>query len=259
MGRVDDDDVDPGFNERIDTVISVPPGTDGRADAQRSPVIFAGLRVILGLLKVFGSNHALKFEIVVHDEDFLDAVPVQQRLDLVVTGPLGHGNQAILRRHDLGHGRFHASLEAKVPARHDTDRLLVVDDGNAGYTQRMRQLDDFANGHVRGHRDRVTDDAALVFLDLGDFAGLLLDGHVLVDDADTPLLGQRDRQPGLGNGIHRRRQYRYVELDFPGQLRAQVDLVGEHRRVTWLQQNVVEGQGFLGNSHESGRILLLLG
>ena len=55
---VDDDDVDAGLDERVDAVIGVVTGPDGRAHAQRSPVIFTGLRIILGLLKVFGRNHA---------------------------------------------------------------------------------------------------------------------------------------------------------------------------------------------------------
>jgi hypothetical protein len=43
---------------------------------------------------------------------------------------------------------------------------------------------------------------ALRALDLVDFAGLLVDGEVAMDDAEAALLGHGDGHAGFGDGIH---------------------------------------------------------
>ncbi len=81
-------------------------------------------------------------------------------------------------------------------------------------------------------------------------AGLLLDGHVLVDDAESALLGDRDGETGLCNGVHRRRQDGNTERDLRGQPRAHVYFAGQHLGVSGLQQDVVEGERLFGDAHE---------
>ena len=51
--------------------------------------------------------------------------------------------------------------------------------------------------------DGVDDHAALGALDFVDFAGLLLDGEVAMDDAEAALLGHGDGHARLGDGVHR--------------------------------------------------------
>ncbi len=58
---------------------------------------------------------------------------------------------------------------------------------------------------LRTDGDGIFDDAAFEALDLGYFGGLRLGRHVLVNDADTAFLRDRDREPRLGHGIHRGR------------------------------------------------------
>ena len=60
--------------------------------------------------------------------------------------------------------------------------------------------------------------------------------------ADPAVLGHRDRELGLGHGIHRRRQERNAELDLAGQARADVDLGRQDLGVRGLEQDVIEGQ-----------------
>ena len=65
-----------------------------------------------------------------------------------------------------------------------------------------------ATGASGRHGDRVHDHARLRALDLVDLGRLGLDRHVLVDEAEPALLGQGDREVGLGHGVHRRRDDR---------------------------------------------------
>jgi hypothetical protein len=68
-------------------------------------------------------------------------------------------------------------------------------------------------------------------------------------------IASRDREPRLGDGIHRRRQDRYIERYVPGKLGTHIDLPGQDVGVARLQQNIIECQGFLGDTHEDLRVL----
>ena len=81
-------------------------------------------------------------------------------------------------------------------------------------------------------------------LDLADFRGLLLDAHVLVDDADAAFLGHGDGQAGFGHGIHRGGYQRDVQFDAAGQASFQTHVLGQDFGITGDQKDVVESQGF---------------
>jgi hypothetical protein len=88
-----------------------------------------------------------------------------------------------------------------------------------------------------------------VLLDTADLARLLGRGHVLVDDADAAFLGDRDREPGLGDGVHRGRDQGQVQPDPARQAGGKVDFARQDVRVRGYEQDVVEGECFLDDSH----------
>ena len=101
-------------------------------------------------------------------------------------------------------------------------------------------------GRVPGERDRLDDHSRLAALDLVDLGDLILDREVAVDDADAADPRERDREPRLGDGVHRRGHDRDRELDLARQPRARRDVVREHLRLGGHEQDVVEGQPFAG-------------
>ena len=134
--------------------------------------------------------------------------------------------------------------------RHDADHLVAFGGHRqAGDAARARQGDDLADRRVRPHGDRVLDDAALVLLDPADLPRLVGGRHALVDDADAAFLSDRDREAGLGDRVHRGRHEWQVEPDAAGEARRQVDLARQHVRVGGDEQDVVESECFLDDSH----------
>ena len=67
--------------------------------------------------------------------------------------------------------------------------------------------------------DRIDDHAALEPLDLAHFLGLIGGLEIAVDDPDAAGFRHRDREPRLGDGVHRRGDDRQVEADRAGELR----------------------------------------
>jgi hypothetical protein len=80
----------------------------------------------------------------------------------------------------------------------------------------------------------------LAALDPVHLLGLGLDGEVLVDDADPPLLGEGDGQARLGHRVHGRGEDRDVHLDPAADLGAQLHLVRMDLGETGDQRDVVE-------------------
>ena len=103
---------------------------------------------------------------------------------------------------------------------------------------------------VRADRNGIVDDAALVLLDLGHLTGLVGRTHVLVDDAHAALLSEGNGQASLGDCVHGSGQDRDVQRDVTGHPGLQADFPGQDLRVGRLEEDVVEGQGVMGNPHK---------
>ena len=76
--------------------------------------------------------------------------------------------------------------------------------------------------------DGIKDHAVLRTLDDGYLSCLLLDGHILVDDADTTFAGNGDGHRTFGHRVHGRRHNRHIEGDVARELRFQLHLFGQH-------------------------------
>ena len=160
--------------------------------------------------------------------------------------PDRHGEER-LARHDVGDRPIDVVLEPQVAVGQDADEAPflapVLRDRHAGDPVLLHQLERFEDPVGGGEGDRVDDHPALGPLDAIDFRRLLLDRQVLVDDADAALLRHRDRQPRLGDGVHRRAGDRDVQADVAGEVRGDVDFARQDVRVLRHEQHVVKGQG----------------
>ena len=104
-----------------------------------------------------------------------------------------------------------------------------------------------ADGRVGRQRYGVFDDPVGGAFDLVDFFGLQIGGHIFVDDADAADFRQTDRHGGFGDGIHRTGQEGDVEPNPLGQSRGNINVGGNNFAVTWLDENIVEGNGLVAN------------
>ena len=78
------------------------------------------------------------------------------------------------------------------------------------------ELNNVTDEHVRTDGDRFAHNAGFVALDFGHFRGLQVSGHVLVDETDTALLGDGDREAGLGHCVHHSGHHRNIDAQIAG-------------------------------------------
>ena len=218
---------------------------DRRTDAQAPVGVLAGVRVALGLEDVLRGDHAAQAEGVIDHQHLLDAVAVQQLLDVGEVGALEHRHQLALARHDRGDRLVQVGREAHVATGDDADQLaLAVQHRHAGEIALDGQADQVADGAGGVDGDRLAHHAALEALHGADLFGLLLGRHVLVHDADAALLGDRDRELGLGDRVHGRRHQGDVEGDLAGQAGLELDVLRHDFRFAGHQQHVIKGKRF---------------
>ena len=122
-------------------------------------------------------------------------------------------------------------FKAQIAAGDDADQFFPIDDRHPGDIFSAGQFHHFAHGHIWRYGNGVFDDAAFVFFYPQHFAGLLIDGHIFVDDADAAFLGDGDCQPGFGDGIHCRRNQRDIQGDRSGELSFQFNITRQHGRM----------------------------
>ena len=63
-----------------------------------------------------------------------------------------------------------------------------------------------------------------------------------MDDPDPALLCHRNRQPSVGNGVHRRADHRDIKVHIAREPRLRVDERRNYIRMRGQQKDVIEGE-----------------
>ena len=255
MGGVDHQHIDPGANQRLYPLIRVRTGTHRRADAQLAEAVLTRVGERFRFVEVFNGDEALQAKVVVHDENFLDTVLMQQALHLFKRRTLFYRNQFFLLGHDRGNRLFRVGLKADIAARHNADEVARLHHRHTGNAVGAGELDQLRNACGALDRDRIFDHATLELLDPADFLGLFLDGHVLVDNADAAFLSQRNGQTRLGDRIHCRGYQWNIERNIARQARDQRDILGGDLGIAGQEEHIVESEPFVCNSEHVGLLL----
>ncbi len=213
-----------------------------RCHPQPAEVVLGGVGVLDGLGDVLDGDEALELEVVVDDQQLLDLVLAQHLAGHLERGPDRHGDQ-VGRRHEVAYRAVEVGLEAQVAVGEDAEQQPVWGhDRHPADAVAAHELLGVVQGRVTTEGDRVDDHPRLGALHLADHLSLLLDRHLLVDDADAAVARHRDRHRRLGDRVHGRGDQRGVQRHPPGEARGQVDLAGQHGAVRRHQEHVVEGQ-----------------
>ena len=230
-----------------------------RSNRSRNPQpplrVLRRVRVLQLLLNVLDRDQPLQLILVVHHQQLLHAMLMQDVLGLFQRRSNWHRDQVLLRHHrvDRKVGPRH---KPQVAVRQDADQLLVLRHRHTGDLEPPHHLKRRRNRLVRRDRHRVNDHPAFRPLHLVDLTRLLLDAQVAMHHAQTTLLRHGNGKPRLGHSVHRRRHQRRIQRNVLRQLRRRADLRRHNVGVGRDQQNIVKRQG-LGNRQINHDLLLL--
>ncbi len=246
MRGIDHDHVHLRLDQRARALLPLRPHAGGGGDAQPAQFVLVGERVGLRLVHVLDGDQPDAAIGVVHHQQLLDAVAVQQAARFLGADAVGDGDE-VLPRHQLVDLLRRVGGEAHVAVGDDADQAVGValDHRDAADPVGVHQRGDVGERLVGVDGERVHHHARLEFLHPADLGGLLGRFEVLVDDAQAALLGHGDRHGGLGDGVHGRGDDRDVERDGAGEAGAGVGGGGQDLGVAGHEQHVVEGERLL--------------
>ncbi len=214
MGCVDHHHIRPGVHQLRSPLKTVITHGRGRSNAQTPLRILAGIGVKLGLLYVFDCNKPDTPVLLIHDQQFLNSVLMQELFCFVLTYPLMNGHK-ILMGHQLAHGLFGITCKAHIAVGQNTNQFLGPGFHNrdTGDGMLLHQGQCVGQRVFRCNGDRIDHHAAFKLLNLTNLLRLLLRGHVAMKHAHTASLRHGNGQPTFGHGIHRRRNRGNTQTD----------------------------------------------
>ena len=163
--------------------------------------VLGGARIVALLLDVFDRDQAFENIGVVHHQQFLDAVLLQERFGFIERCADADGDQFVFGHH-LRDRQVEPGFKPQVTIGEDADKLAILRNRDSRNTEAFHQRQRFVN-FVRGrHCDRVNYHAALTSFHSINRLGLPLDRHISVNEPQAALACERDRKPRLGHGIH---------------------------------------------------------
>ena len=199
--------------------------------------------MLFEVVDVAHGDHARQATRVIDEEEFLDLAPAENVLGLI-EGRIARPGDEMLAGHHLSDELIARLEEFDVAPREDAHDLAVAAairrDGKTRDVKLLHEIKGDRDGLVGVQRDGVGDDAILGSLNLHDLARLILAAQVLVDDADAPLLRQRDGQGGLGDRVHGRTDQGNVDADVAGKVGGSVHARGQDIRTAGDEEHVVE-------------------
>ena len=164
---------------------------DRGSHAQPAQMVLAGIGVFLDFQDVLDGDQPLEAPGIVHDQEFFDAVLVEQLLGFFEGNAHRSSHQSVLG-HDLGDLQVHIGFEAQVTVGDDSHQNAVFDHGQPGNPVFGSQFQHIGDLLVRFDRHRIDNHAAFRLLDLVHFLSLAFRAHVAMDDADSAFAGDAD-------------------------------------------------------------------
>ena len=223
-----------------------------RADADRSPDPETPLRILGRVWKleplrdVLDRDQPPEAAVGIDDRELLDLVPMEDLLRLGEGRPDRRGDE-VRARHQRADRLRGVGLEPQVTVGEDPDEHAVgIRDRDTRDAVVGHQGERLRNRFSGIQRHRLDDHPGLGPLHLVDLGDLVLDREVAVDDPDPADPRERDREPRLGDRVHRRGDDRDRELDLARQPRPRGDVVRQHLRLGGHEQDVVEREPLAG-------------
>src|SRR5215471_818650 len=243
MRGVDGEDVGLGFGHFDGTLQEIASRTDGGAHSEAALVVLRGPRIFEFFLDVFNGDETLEVEVLIDDEEFFDAMFLQDFFRTLEGGADRDGDEIVFGHH-LADQLAEIFFKAQVAVGEDASETCTAGNGQAGDAVLIHDFEGLADSDVRRNGDRVDNHARFGALHAVDFFALAVDGNVAVDNADAALPRDADGKAGFGDSIHSGRSDRYVERELAGEFRGGVDFRGQNGGLARQEQDIVERKAF---------------
>ena len=244
VGGVQNQGVNTCVDESLCTLKNVLGNADGGGAEQSALGVLGGIRILLGFFDVLDGDQTLQIAVFIHQGELLDLAGAEDGLRLLQGGAHLAGDQVFLG-HDLADGNIVAIQKTDVTVGQDPLQFaLRVADGDTGDAVLVHQRQSVGDKVLPGEEEGLVDNTVFATLYTLNLVGLLLDRHILVNNADTAFPSDGDGHAGLRYGIHCRGDQRNVQTDGGGEVGGGVDVCRQNVAFCGDQQYVIVGKTF---------------
>jgi hypothetical protein len=201
---VDHNQVDPCLHQCLNALLGTLTYTYGSAYAQARVAVLGRARVIRFFLDIFEGDESFQLKAIIHNQQLLDAMLMQQTHDFITRGSFLDRHQPLLGCHHLAYRLVVACLKAQVTAGHDTRQAAGAGDRHARDILGAHQCQHVAYRRIRRYGNGIGNHSAFGLLYATHLISLALGSHVLMDNAESAFLRQTNSSCRLSNCIHRR-------------------------------------------------------
>ena len=245
VGNVDEQAINPGFQQRCRTVQVVAPCAYGSGHQQVAVVILAGVGTFPQGKDIAPGDQPAYVPLVIDQRQALNAVFEQD------AGGLLNGNAGFVDNQPVegGHEAFYrlvivVAVPGHIPLRQQPGQDVAARfrlDQDAGDRMVVGEVPGLLNGSAQGQAQGLVDDCALAAFYLGNLARLPLDGHGAVDHAYAAFHCHGPGHVRAGHAVHIGRDDGQFQGDAVGQDSSQADVPARTRHpFLRAEQEVVE-------------------
>jgi hypothetical protein len=240
VSGVDDDRIDTGLDQclRPDEIVARAPHR--RRNPQSPVLVLVRVGILPAFVNVLHCDQTAQRARFVHDGELLDPMTREDLFRFVQRRTHRRRDEPVVC-HRLAQRPVEIALELQVAIRDDADELsIVVHDRDARDPEPVHQCIGFAHRVPWAQSDRVQDHPRFGSLHAIDFGRLTIDRHVLVQHADAAGPRHRDRHVRFGDGVHRGRHQRDLQLDATRESGRSIDVAWVRDGVSRYQQDIIE-------------------
>ena len=239
MRGIDQNDICTGLQEHFSAFQHVRSDTDGRPHAKPAFAVLAGIGIFPDFFDVFDGDHAGKFAVFIHDQQFFNPVFVKQFFGFIQIDAFGNRHQIFIGHH-FGDASVQIRLKAKIPVGDNSDQTITVGYRNSGNMVFFHEIENVLNILIGPDGDRIDNHAAFGLFDLSDFKNLALDAHVAMNESQSSFSGHADGGLRFRDSIHGGTDDGDVQHQISRQPRGGCNIFGKHIRIAGYQQDIVE-------------------
>ena len=141
----------------------------------------------------------------IDQRQFFNAMLVKDAPSFFQTGSFRSGNEPAQRCHDVLHSLIRVFNKPDVTVGdHAFETAFGINHRKSRHSFVTHETDHFSQRHGARHRKRIRNNGVLRTFHPGNLGGLLVDGHVAVDDPEASFASQSNGQLSFRHRVHRR-------------------------------------------------------
>ena len=232
VSSIDNDSIGTGIHQSLHTVEGISSYSHSGSYTQTAFRVFASHRFIFSFRNIFISNQSYQLTFFIHNRQFLNSVFLQNLRNSFHIGSWICSNDIFFCHHFIDM-LIHISYEAKVTISNNSYQIsFIIYYWNTTDSVFCHQCQCISYSRTSLNGYRIINHTIFSALHNGNLTCLFLNGHILMNNADTTFTCNGNSHFRFSNRVHSGRYKRNFQLNVFRKLCREFDSFREYFRVS---------------------------